>query len=458
MDNTIFTTNKTGAEITPDVVAKFIKRHVVNELPRLAKLEDYYKGEHAILEREKASGLSNIQIVANHAAYISDMAAGYLVGEPVVYTAPDGVNIEPLKEALRKADAATQDIDLALDVSVFGRGNEMPYMSQDTPLKIKLARLSPKNSFVVYDDTVEQKPVFGVYYLATYDDNGVHTGYKGQYWTATHRTDIVLDAQHKIKSAGELVPHYFRDVPIVEYYNNSNRQGDFEQIISLIDAYNLLQSDRINDKEQFVDALLLIKGQVLGDTSDEELETYQAIKRNKVMTMDSDGDASFLTRQFDEAALEILRKALVSDIHKFSRVPDMTDMNFASNASGVAMRYKLLGFDNLINIKERYFAEGLRHRLRLFQSIMNITGQGFDVDDIDIKFNYSLPANELEEAQTVATLGDNVPTTLKLSYLSSVKDPEEIARQLEEEQTKTAQRQRETVFNTPLTVNETVNE
>jgi hypothetical protein len=80
------------------------------------------------------------------------------------------------------------------------------------------------------------------------------------------------------------------------------------------------------------------------------------------------------------------------------------------------------------------------------------------VDDIDIKFNYSLPANELEEAQTVATLGDNAPMTLKLSYLSSVKDPEEIARQLEEEQAKTAQRQRETVFNTPLTVNETVNE
>ena len=46
----------------------------------------------------------------------------------------------------------------------------------------------------------------------------------------------------------------------MEYRNNEEKQGDFEQMIPLIDAYNVLQSDRVNDKEQFVDAFLFLTG------------------------------------------------------------------------------------------------------------------------------------------------------------------------------------------------------
>lgn len=53
--------------------------------------------------------------------------------------------------------------------------------------------------------------------------------------------------------------HYFGAVPVTEFWNNEEQQGDFEQQISLIDAYNVLMSDRVNDKEQLVDAILKIK-------------------------------------------------------------------------------------------------------------------------------------------------------------------------------------------------------
>ena len=74
-----------------------------------------------------------------------------------------------------------------------------------------------------------------------------------------------------------------------------------------------MQSDRVNDKEQFVDALLLIKGQILGDDNEEKTETYNAMKQNRVLELSSDSDASFLTRQFDESSIEVLRKSIVSD-------------------------------------------------------------------------------------------------------------------------------------------------
>ena len=64
----------------------------------------------------------------------------------------------------------------------------------------------------------------------------------------------------------------FGMITLNEVFNNEERQGDFEQQISLINAYNTLQSDRVNDKEQFVKAILLISGQILGDTEEEERE------------------------------------------------------------------------------------------------------------------------------------------------------------------------------------------
>ena len=34
----------------------------------------------------------------------------------------------------------------------------------------------------------------------------------------------------------DIVEHYYNDVPIIEYLNDQFKQGDFENVISLIDA------------------------------------------------------------------------------------------------------------------------------------------------------------------------------------------------------------------------------
>ena len=48
-----------------------------------------------------------------------------------------------------------------------------------------------------------------------------------------------------LNQIGKDEPHAFGKVPIIEYKNNPEFLGDFEPVISLIDAYNLLQSDRV---------------------------------------------------------------------------------------------------------------------------------------------------------------------------------------------------------------------
>ena len=407
-----------NTEITPELAVKYIHKHR-QQGERLDRLYDYYTGSHAILSREKEKGAANNRLVCNHAKYITDCTTGYFMGSPVQYIC-DG-DISGVKEILRRADSETEDIDLARLGSIYGVSYEMLYFSSGENPEIKLASLDPRSCFVVYDDTVEQKPLFGVYYMPVYGDNDFVKGYHCYLCDRDNVTEFSLTSALAITGERVSYTHYFGDVPIIDYYNNGDRQGDFEQVTSLIDAYNTLQSDRINDKEQFVDAILLIRGQVLGDSAEEESETYKAIKEYGVMTMDDGGDAKWLTRQFDEASVDILRKALENDIHKFSGVPCMNDVSFSGNSSGVAMRYKLLAFEQMTKIKERYFAEGLKLRLKMIANAMLMkSAVKIDAENISILFTHSLPENESELAQTANLLRDIVPNDRLIKLLPFV--------------------------------------
>ena len=191
----------------------------------------------------------------------------------------------------------------------------------------------------------------------------------------------------------------------------------------------------MNDKEQFVEAILLIKGSVLGDDNDEKSESYKALRENGLLELDADSSAEWLTRQFDENSVEVLRKSLEQDIHKFANVPCMSDESFGGNASGVAMRYKLLGFEQITKIKERYFREGLKERLRLLCNWLNTTGKAtISARDISIQFTRALPVNETEVAQLVSELRDLVPREILLGLLPFVDDPEGAAEKVREQQ------------------------
>jgi SPP1 family phage portal protein len=418
-------------------------------IPRLKKLEDYYLGEHEILKRNlgSAADLPNNKLVANHAKYITDIAVGYVTGNPVKY---EGERIDDLKNTYDVIDIVSHDAELAKDLSIFGRGLELYFMTSDDVPIPKATVIDPRQIFLVVDDTVEYKSMFGVHYYEKKDiDNNV-VGWKVNVYTK----DLIVMYEGKNLNEFEMVDlkdHYFGDVPIVEYWNNEEQQGDFEQQISLIDAYNVLQSDRVNDKEQLVDAILKIKGMSLGDDENEASQTIKLLKKFKVLEMPAaDADADWLTKQLNETEVEVLRKALRDDIHQFALVPNLTDENFASNASGVAMKYKLLGLEQLAKNKERYFVQGLRERLKLFANILRIKAKDVDVSDVKITMTRNLPANDLETANIISLLDGKVSLETLISQLSFVTDVAEEIKKVINLETERLKRQQE-AFGMPMT-------
>jgi SPP1 family phage portal protein len=156
------------------------------------------------------------------------------------------------------------------------------------------------------------------------------------------------------------------------------------------------------------------------------------MKQNRVLLLPQDSDADFLIKQQSDALVENIKIRLNNDIHRFSGCPDMSDQNFAGNASGVAIRYKLLQFENIAGTKEREFKRGLQRRLELLCNIWAVKGRGtFDWRDVQISFKRALPQNLLELSQTLANLGALLSDETKRTLLPIDVDEETERKRIE---------------------------
>ena len=414
-----------------ELLVKCIQNHRSN-VERLDLLNNYYDGEHRIKQRQfNNSELPNNKIVCNHAQYISDMAVGYVFGVPISYS---GNSAERLINIFTKIDEDSHNNELASDISIFGVGYELIYMNNEKVPYPELAVLSPRNTFVVADSTVKHKVMFAVNYYEKRDVNDTLLGYYVNVYTDHEIYHYLFSDLNSVSPQElDLDEHFFGDVPIIEYWNNKKQHGDFEGVLSLIDAYNLLQSDRLNDKEQLVDAILAVINASFGDDEEELTETEKFLKEHKILELPRDADAKWLTKQLNENEIEVLKKSLKDDIHEFSKVPCLTDENFVGNASGVAMKYKLLGFEQLGKTKERYFKQGLRQRLKLMSNVENIRAKNIDSSQIDITMKRSLPVDEELQARIAQETDGFISWETRVKRFDEEIDVEAEKKRLDEE-------------------------
>lgn len=418
--------------INEKALVSCLKEHT-ESIDRFTTLKDLYDGKHAILKRSKTqTDLANNKLMINHAEYITDFATAYFMGNPIKYTFPEEetrTDDDSLLQAFRKANITQVDTELARDLSIFGIGIE--YVYQDKEGNTKSTNLDPRTAFIVVDDTVEENTLLGVHRIKKRDINNKEIGEILKVIT----DDTVYTYEFKSDKLSLINEelNVFNEVSMIEYWNKVNQKGDFESVVSLINAYNLLQSDRVNDKEQYVDSLLVLYGTLAGDNSEEKLKTARELKRLGLLELSEGDKVEYLSKTFHEADVELLKNSIIEDIHKISKVPNLTDENFAGNSSGVAMKYKLLGLEQLAQTKEEYYRIGLKERIKLYSNILNIKMISIDVDNIEMTFIRSLPVNELEIAQLITYLNNVVSQKTLLSLLPFVEDVDNEIERVEEQ-------------------------
>lgn len=347
--------------------------------------------------------------VVNNCKTIADTKASYIAGIPPTYSAAeDDDKAEVIIDLYRQQVKPQLDQELTNLCSRYGLAFEVAYLEQTegkdgavgvTP---KSVALSPMEGFVAYDETLDPDSVFGAIHYCETDDNLIEH----------HFLDIYDDREvvrYELTNGngglfaevpGTRRPHGFDRVPVTEYRNNPDMIGDFEPILPLQLALNEVLSDRVVDKNHFADAILLAQGVALGDTDEEVDENMGHIKDQKFLSIPRDAAMSYLTKTFDEASVQILVDYIDGQMHKVSGIPDMTDESFASNASGVAIKYKLMALNNLAQSFISQFNRGFLRRCKLYSYAL--FGQdGADCSQMAVTFRFNLPNDNSYDAQTM---------------------------------------------------------
>ena len=434
--------------IKKELVLKLIREHE-KQIPRFKKLKKYYLGEHDILSKQRAKNKPNYKPVCNHAKDIADTSTGYFMGNTISYSNSEDTDIDELLIAFDNAEVDESDHDNALDMAIYGVAYEYVYARENENI-LDIKSLEVENTFIVYDDSIEQQPLFGVYYFKRKENKADTETYQAVVYS------IVLEGKEKGVISDKPVPHNMDDIPIIEYKNNKYSIGDFEQQIGLIDSYNSLTANRINDKEQFIDSILVLYGARLGDDEEESIKAMESLAEHKLLELHPEARAEYLSKTLNENEVETLRNAVKQDIYTFSHIPNLTDENFAGNSSGVAMEFKLLGLEMITKIKQRYYVKGLKKRIKLFANYLGLTQIAIDANSIIPHFSRSLPKNLLEISQIVSNLDGKVSQETLLSQIPFVEDPtSEIEKVNEEKQENIAQNQLiltggEHIHNTPV--------
>lgn len=440
--------------IKKELVVKLIREHE-KQLPRFKKLKKYYLGEHDILSKQRAKNKPNYKPVCNHAKDIADTSTGYFMGNTISYSNSEDTDIDELLIAFDNAEVDESDHDNALDMAIYGVAYEYVYARENENI-LDIKSLEVENTFIVYDDSIEQQPLFGVYYFKRKENKADTETYQAVIMTKQFVYSIVLEGKEKGVISDKPVPHNMGDIPIIEYKNNKYSIGDFEQQIGLIDSYNSLTANRINDKEQFIDSILVLYGARLGDDEEESIKAMESLAEHKLLELHPEARAEYLSKTLNENEVETLRNAVKQDIYTFSHIPNLTDENFAGNSSGVAMEFKLLGLEMITKIKQRYYVKGLKKRIKLFANYLGLTQIAIDANSIIPNFSRSLPKNLLEISQIVSNLDGKVSQETLLSQIPFVEDPKsEIEKVNEEKQENIAQNQLiltggEYIHNTPV--------
>lgn len=204
-----------------------------------------------------------------------------------------------------------------------------------------------------------------------------------------------------------------------------------ETVITEIDAYNKVQSNTANYFQYNDDAILKVLK--LGDVSSQDIAD---MKEKGAIILEDGGDVDWLLKTIDDTALENYKNRLREDIHTGANVPHMCDESFGGNLSGVAISYKLWGLEQICSIKERKFKKGLQRRIELITNILNIMGHNYDYRDIAPKFRRNRPQNDMETAQIVTMLANDLSRETRLQLMPGVENVQDELRKLEEEKNK----------------------
>lgn len=406
--------------IDEDFITKIVNKFNLEMVGHYQMLDRYYGVKNdGIAKRFMKGKKPDNKLFHGFARYITNMATSYFAGRPVEYLIDDE---EYKKELLPYLDDAYNfDYEISKEASKKGIAYELLYVTEKSELRSR--QYGAEEIIPIYSASPDEFLNGFIKLSAIYNLDGYLKKERAAVYDKTDIYEFERSTGNGRFSLVDIRKHYLNDVPLIVYWNTQEMNSDYEGVISLIDAYDRAESNTANDMDYFTDAYLLIKG-AEGGLVDEEGEDIllsdsdEALKNKRIMYLDEKGDAKFLEKDGDNSSIEEFKNRVFKDIFFVSQVPALTDESFAGDLSGIAIKYKLIGLEQLAIMKEN------RMRLAKAKKISMITdwinwkkSKNYDASTVKQKYTRNFTENVSEIIDNVTKLTGVVSKRTQLDML-----------------------------------------
>ena len=385
----------------------------------------YYRGDQNILYRTKTKRpeICN-RAVVNCPLEIVNFKSGYSFGEPVQYVCRASGEDEEisrrvadLNEFMYNAGKFGLDKELGDWLFTCGTAYRM-IMSGDDIQPFRIDTLDPRNTGVAYSADFGRAPVMAI--QRKRDENGDTVFWC---WTA--------DYVYKL-SGGLLVskePHAMGFIPIFEYTTGNARLGAFEPAMGLIDALNIIENNRVDGVEQFVQFFMKCVNVKL------DPEQYAELREAGLMSFTSDpgnpGDVNPVTVELDQSQTQVLAEDIYQQILIKCDMPDRNGANRTTGDTGqaVILRDGWSAAESYARSIEMFFKPVEQRFIGAALKLCAMRGYdlGLKVSDIGIKFTRNMTDNLLTKTQGLQNeLEAGIHPRICIANCGLFSDPEQV--------------------------------
>ena len=405
-------------------------------------LYDYYKGKQPALYRTKKirDDICN-QIVENRAKEIVDFKTGYICGSPIQYvcrnsTEEKSEQVNRLNAYMVSENKHSLDKELIEWQYICGTAYRMIqpdsyYEADDCPFELFV--LDPRKTFVIRSNDYRKKPLAAVYH--TVESRIVDSVVPSKKKTEEINHYSVFTDTEFFEVLGDKVidakPHTIGSIPIIEYPANESRMGAFESVLPLLDSLNLLDCNRLDGVEQFIQSLMILYNCKLPEGEDSTSVRERGLIE-LMSTGDSQADVKILSEQLNQTETQTLKADILAAIREIAGVPAQGDGNSSdsSNNGAVVLKNGWQSCEAMAKASELMFKRSETEFIKLVLTICNkSTVEPFTLSllDIEAKFTRNCYDNILSKSQTLVTLlqTEKVAPQIAFSVCGLFSDSEE---------------------------------
>lgn len=407
-------------------IMNLVQDKITNHYSKQSKYKEaerIYNGGFNILNKQrKKTEKANSKLVHNFVKVIIRNSNAYFLGEKVSFNYPNPVVNKVLQEIIKESNLNNYLIELATNTSKFTLAYLLTYI--DSNNNLKFIPLHPSN--VILHKNVFGQSMYAIILAEEYDFIRDKTDKYITYYTKEMICEFVIREDYGKMEVLDIRPNKLGKIPVVEFKNNTAGTNEIDDVIGLIDAYNLIQSNRLDDNIELRHSILHINN-VNPDTNFfENLSDY-----NLMVTKDGNNEKKaeikYLTKSPDTGA-EVLLERINRDIFTIAGIPDFSNMDFTGGDTIIAIRSKLYPLMSKTKEKEELFISSFRYMFSLIEKYISIKySVNFNAKDVEITFvrpNFTNIGEELDNAKKLKDLGIVSDDTI-LNSISIIKDVEE---------------------------------